>query len=202
MCFRRTHEKDDGTCYRNTQNHETLKATVEATNEELQKTNVNLSQLWVTAKEALEKSNVNEGNIKEIKNSNGKQREELKRQLKDDLKEEITELEERLTQSTNKILQELETLKGENEDLRKRSMRSILIFRSIPESEQNDAWEVVSKNLVNRLGQKLDLDHHDLDLQLSRAHRSPPNLILIKAEDQFMPSLLTGIMRTTYEEGL
>ena len=67
MCFRRTNEKDDGTCYRNTQNHETLKATVEATNEELQKTNVNLSQLWVTAKEALKKSNVNEGNIKEIK---------------------------------------------------------------------------------------------------------------------------------------
>ena len=81
-------------------------------------------------------------------------------------------------------------------------MRSILIFRRIPESEQNDAWEVVSKNLVNRLAQKLDLDHHDLDLQLSRAHRSPQNLILIKAEDQFMPSLLTGIMRTTYEEGL
>ena len=88
-----------------------MKATVEATNEELQKTNVNLSQLWVTAKEALKKSNVNEGNIKEIKNSNGKQREELKRQLKDDLKEEITELEERLTQPTNKILQELEILK-------------------------------------------------------------------------------------------
>ena len=169
MCFRRTHEKDDGTCYRNTQNHETLKATAEATNEELQKTNVNLSQLWVTAKEALEKSNVNEGNIKEIKNSNGKLREELKRQLKDDLKEEITELEERLTQPTNKMLQELETLKGEHEDLRKRSMRSILIFRRIPESE----WEVVSKNLVNRLAQKLDLDHHDLDLQLSREHRSP-----------------------------
>ena len=88
-----------------------MKATVEATNEELQKTNVNLSQLWVTAKEALKKSNVNEGNIKEIKNSNGKLREELKRQLKDDLKEEITELEERLTQPTNKILQELEILK-------------------------------------------------------------------------------------------
>ena len=173
MCFRRTNEKDDGTCYRNTQSHETLKATVEATNEELQKTNVNLSQLWVTAKEALKKSNVNEGNIKEIKNSNGKLREELKRQLKDDLKEDITELEEILTQPTNKILQELETLNGENEDLRKRSMRSILIFRRIPESEQNDAWEVVSKNLVNRLAQKLDLDHHDLDLQLSREHRSP-----------------------------
>lgn len=35
-------------------------------------------------------------------------------QLKDDLKEEITELEQRLTQPTNKILQELETLKEEN----------------------------------------------------------------------------------------
>ena len=34
---------------------ETLKATVETTNKELQKPNVNLTQLWVTVKQALNK---------------------------------------------------------------------------------------------------------------------------------------------------
>lgn len=46
---------------------ETLKAKVEATNEELQKTNENLSQLWVAANEALNKANVNKETIKDIK---------------------------------------------------------------------------------------------------------------------------------------
>ena len=81
---------------------ETLKATIEARNEELRRTNANLSQLWVTVKEALTKANINEENIKEIKNSNRKLREELKRQLKKDIIEEITELEQRLAQTTNK----------------------------------------------------------------------------------------------------
>lgn len=46
---------------------ETLKAKVEATNEELQKPNENLSQLWVAANEALNKANVNKETIKDIK---------------------------------------------------------------------------------------------------------------------------------------
>ena len=52
-------------------------------------------------------------------------------------------------------------------------MRSTLIFHGITESEQSDAWEDVSKNLVNLLAHKLDLDHYQLDLQLSRAHPIP-----------------------------
>ena len=51
-------------------------------------------------------------------------------------------------------------------------MRSTLIFCGIPESEQSDAWEDVSKNLVNLLAHKLDLDHYELDLQLT-AHFTP-----------------------------
>ena len=95
-------------------------------------------------------------------------------QLKDDLKEEITELEQRLTQPTNKILQELETLKEENRNLRNRSMRSTLIFRGTPESEQSDVWEDVSKNLVNRL---CDMQTRSSPLRvqsaINTAHRSP-----------------------------
>ena len=49
-------------------------------------------------------------------------------------------------------------------------MRSTLIFHGITESEQSDAWEDVSKNLVNLLAHKLDLDHYQLGLQLSRAY--------------------------------
>lgn len=50
--------------------NETLNATLEATNDELQKTNANPSQLWVTAKEVLNKVNVNEEKTKERKNLN------------------------------------------------------------------------------------------------------------------------------------
>lgn len=50
--------------------NETLNATLEATNEELQKTNANPSQLWVAAKEVLNKVNVNEEKTKERKNLN------------------------------------------------------------------------------------------------------------------------------------
>ena len=71
-------------------------------------------QIWVrygkTAKEPLNKANINEENIKEIKNPIGKLQEELKSNLNNDLKEEITKLEQRLTQPTNNILQELETI--------------------------------------------------------------------------------------------
>ena len=42
-------------------------------------------------------------------------------------------------------------LEDENDDLRNRSMRLTLIFRSIPEEEQNDSWQNVTKHLVNTL---------------------------------------------------
>ena len=78
-----------------TQTHkviETVKATIEAANEKLRRANANLSQLWVTAKETLNKMNENEEKIKEIIKSKVKLQEELKRQLKENVKGEITEL--------------------------------------------------------------------------------------------------------------
>ena len=56
-------------------------------------------------------------------------------------------------------------------------MRSTLIFRGIPEEEQNDSWENVTKHLVNTLVKKLRLDYYELDLQIGRAHRTPKNEI-------------------------
>ena len=51
----------------------------------------------------------------------------------------------------------LNKLEDENDDLRNRSMRSTLIFRGIPEKEQNDSWENVTKHLVNTLVKKVTL---------------------------------------------
>ena len=45
----------------------------------------------------------------------------------------------------------LNKLEDENDDLRNRSMRLTLILRSIPEEEQNDSWQNVTKHLVNTL---------------------------------------------------
>ena len=69
----------------------------------------------------------------------------------------------------------LNKFEDENDDLRNRSMRSTLIFRDIPEEEQNDSWENVKKHLVNTLVKKLHLDYYELDLQISGAHRTPKN---------------------------
>ena len=43
----------------------------------------------------------------------------------------------------------LNKLEDENDDLKNRSIRSTLIFRGIPDEEQNDSWENVAKHLVN-----------------------------------------------------
>ena len=68
----------------------------------------------------------------------------------------------------------METLNEEGEDPRNRSMRPTLTFLVIIlESEQSNAWQDYSKNLVKLLAQKLDLDHFELDLQVNKAHCSP-----------------------------
>ena len=64
-------------------------------------------------------------------------------------------------------------LKDENEDLRNRSMQSKLIFRGVTENEQSDAWEDVARHLVSLLSNRLNLNYDELDLQLSRAHKTP-----------------------------
>ena len=53
-----------------------------------------------------------------------------------------------------RILADIDSLKEENEDLRNRSMRSTLIFRGVPEREQSDSWEDVSRYLSEYLANK------------------------------------------------
>ena len=56
------------------QNIKNLQQTISNTNDELRKTNENLIQLWITAKEALEKAKENEGRLNQL--------EETKEQMK------------------------------------------------------------------------------------------------------------------------
>ena len=93
----------------------------------------------------------------------------MKTDLMKDLKESIEQ-----SIKTLDLIGKLETLQQENEDLRNRSMRSILIFRGLPESEKkrNDSWEEVSQNLVSLLAAKVNLDRYELNIQISRAHRT------------------------------
>ena len=72
-----------------------------------------------------------------------------------------------------RILADTDSLKEENEDLRNRSMRSTLIFRGVPEREQSDSWEDVSRYLSECLANKLGMDLYEVDMQVSRAHRTP-----------------------------
>ena len=67
-------------------------------------------------------------------------------------------------------------LKDENEVLRNRSMRSTLMFRGVPENEQGDAWEDVSRHLASLLWSRLNLNYDELDLQLSRARKTPKTM--------------------------
>ena len=76
-------------------------------------------------------------------------------------------------EQTEEMRKHMNILKDENEDLRNRSMRSIFIFQGVPENEQSDAWEDVSGHLVSLLLSRLNLNYDELDLQLSRTHRTP-----------------------------
>ena len=74
---------------------------------------------------------------------------------------------------TSDLTGKIETLQQENEDLQNRLMRSTLIFCGVPESEKkNDSWEEVFQNLVGLLVAKLNLDHYELNMQISHAYRT------------------------------
>ena len=49
-------------------------------------------------------------------------------------------------------------------------------FRGVPEREQSDSWEDVSRYFSEYLANELGMDLHKLDKQLSRAHRTPKSV--------------------------
>ena len=106
-----------------------------------------------------------EGNNKTLKN-------DIKNEILEEVKDSITR---DFKEQTEEMRKHMDKLKDENEDQRNRSMRSTLIFRGVPENEQSDAWEDVSRHLVSFLSSKLNLDYDQLGLQLSRAHSTPKN---------------------------
>ena len=141
------------------QNIEKLQQTTSNTNVDLWKTYENLTQLWITSKEVLEKAeeNVNQ-KIKDIWQWN------FNNSFKVSAEESIKNI--RLNRKNRDIA-------TRNEDLQNRSMRSTLNFLGLPESEKNDSWEEVSQNLVGLLEARLNLDCYELNMKISNAHRTP-----------------------------
>ena len=90
----------------------------------------------------------------------------------------------------------LNKFEDENDDLRNRSMRSTLIFRDIPEEEQNDSWENVKKHLVNTLVKKLRLDW----IYRLVEHIGHQKMKVNQCAGRYSPSLLTGAMLMTLED--
>ena len=113
------------------QNIRNLQQTIFNTNDELQKNNENLIQLWIMAKETLEKAKENERRLNQL--------EETKDQIKLDMKTELmNNLKECIKKSikTSDLIGKIETLQQENEDLQNILMRSTLFFCRLPESEK------------------------------------------------------------------
>ena len=55
-------------------------------------------------------------------------------------------------------------------------MRPTLIFRGVPEGEQSDSWEDVSRYLSEYLTNKLDIDIYKVDMKVRRAHHIPKSI--------------------------
>ena len=72
----------------------------------------------------------------------------------------------------NKLETQLQDKNDEIEDLRNRSLRNTLIFKNLPE-ENNETWEDTCRVLTKFIHSKLDLpyDKEFIDGQISRAHR-------------------------------
>ena len=99
--------------------------------------------------------------------------ETLKNDNKNDILEEVEDIITRdFKEQTEEMRKHMKKLKDENEDLGNRSMWSKLIFRGVPENQQSFVWEHVSWHLVLLLSSRLNLNYDELDLQLSRAHKT------------------------------
>ena len=98
--------------------------------------------------------------------------------MKNDIKNEILEVKDSITrdfkEQTEKMCKLINQIKDENEVLRNRSMWSTLIFWGVPENEQSDTWDTISWHRVSLLSSRLlNLNYDELDLQPSRAQRTP-----------------------------
>ena len=72
-----------------TQTNQNIKNLQQTTNDELRKTNENLIQLWITAKETLEKAKKNEGRLNQLEETKEQMNLNMKAELMNDLKESI-----------------------------------------------------------------------------------------------------------------
>ena len=112
----------------------------------------------------------------------------MKAELMNDLEESIEE-----SIKTSNSIGKIETLEQENEDLRNRSMISTFGIWT------NDSWEEVSQNLVVLLAAKLNLDPYELNMQISRVHRTPKSYIIVTV-DPSLPNPSAGGMSMRLEK--
>ena len=110
--------------------------------------------------------------------------------MKNRYKKIESKFEKLLDKETNQIKVEISLLtnhisklQDENEDLGNRFMRSPLIFRGIPEDEQNDFGEKVTKYLTDTLAKK----HQKVKI--------------IQDADKYLWNSLTGAMVMISEDG-
>lgn len=130
---------------------------------------ISLNQVEKKADEALALANNNENLINDlIANQDN---------LKDSILEELKpHIENSIAKETEPLKKEIEELKTEQEDLRNRSMRSTLIFRNIKEEADDDDWEKLAQKLVKIFSNLMNYEEHQIDNQISRAHRTPKSL--------------------------
>ena len=55
-------------------------------------------------------------------------------------------------------------------------MRSTLIFRGLPEGQQCDSWEDVSRYLSEYVANKFGMNLYEVDMQVRRVHRTPKSV--------------------------
>ena len=103
--------------------------------------------------------------------------ENLPHKINEQLDIKIPEIKESVKNdiNINRIETQMNAILIELDDIRNRSMRSNLIIRGIPE-QHNEKWEETSQVLANFISDNLNLSftptHSDIDMQISRAHRS------------------------------
>ena len=129
---------------------------------------------------ALELAKKNEIEINNISKDYNEFKKECNPKHLNNLTERIKKLETQLQDQNkndevdqiNKLERQLQDKNDEIEDLRNRSLRNTLIFKNLPE-ENNETWEDTCRVLTKFIHSKLDLpyDKEFIDGEISRAHR-------------------------------
>ena len=172
------------------ENIENFKKAIADTSHQVKKINENLNQLWSTANKTLQLVEENQQKLVSIKENN----KTLKTDIKNETKVKGSIIRD-YKEQTEEMHKHMNKLKDENEDLRNRSLRSTLVFRGVAENEENDAWEDVSQQLVSLLSSRLNLNYDELQLPLSRTHRTPKTTE-DSVLDQFLLYLSTGVLQS------